>query len=66
MWKLIEISQQTYFVYCDVNTSKEEVTFILYNLKEAWTQIVAFKDVKLKVKVSNDRVFVVFFCLSFI
>lgn len=54
MWKVIEISQQTHFAYCDMDPSKDEVIFILYDLKEAWTQIVEFRDVKLKVKVTPE------------
>lgn len=51
MWKLVEINQQTYFIYCNFNDNTQEVTFILYDLKETWSQRLSLTDVKQNVKV---------------
>ncbi|XP_037826596.1 uncharacterized protein LOC119614549 [Lucilia sericata] len=55
MWKLVEISQKSYFIYCDFNTNTQQVIFILYDLKEAWSQTLKLEDVKRKVKLLNKR-----------
>ncbi|XP_065364318.1 uncharacterized protein LOC135957498 [Calliphora vicina] len=55
MWKLVEISQQTNFIYCNFNDNTQEVTFILYDLKETWSQRLSLTDVKQKVKLLNKR-----------
>lgn len=52
MWKLVKILEQTYFIYCNFNVNKQEVDFILYDLKETWSQTLTLQQVKQKVKVS--------------
>ncbi|KAM7348828.1 uncharacterized protein ACRADG_008014 [Cochliomyia hominivorax] len=55
MWKLVKISQQTYFICCDFNSHKQDVTFILHDLKETWCQTLTIIEVKQKVKLLNKR-----------
>lgn len=52
MWKEIIIVNKTYYIKCDISENNN-VTLILYDQNEIWSEKISLVDVRRKVKVNN-------------